>query len=422
VTPAWAPDGRSRHLAWLGVLHLGCHALLTLLTPLYLAIQHDFGLARVEPVTALMTWQMLTFALATMVSGWLVDRVPGRLVAGGGLLLHGLALVGCARAETLAVARAWIILGGFGSAAYHPVAAKQIIGLFPHNVGRAIGLAAVGSAFGFYLGPTFAGWRAELAGWREPLWLGAAWRVPVGEAGLVAVLVAALYLATTREPRLTQREQVLLEPITSHDRRRLIGAVLMFSLLSIPREFAGIGVDNLHALYVQQSRGFAMGLGAVGSLLGLRGILSLWISPWFAALSDRGHRLRWWAAVMLGGAVCTALVPWLPPAWAKVAIVAQGVLILANYPILESALVERLPARVRGRAYAVNLAIIGTFAATAPKLVGARVDQVVGETAGGAPSEWFHGLYLALAAMFAVSVLAAFALGRVERAGRRWAG
>jgi len=422
VTAAWAPDGRARQLAWLGVLHFACHALLTLLTPLYLAIQSDFGLARVEPVTALMTWQMLTFALATLLAGWLVDRVPGRLVAGGGLLLHGLALVGCARAETLVAARAWIILAGIGSAAYHPVAARQIIGLFPQNVGRAIGLAAVGSAFGFYLGPTFAGWRAELAGWREPLWLGAAWRVPVGEAGLAAILVATLYLLTTREPVLHEPQPATLEPITGQDRQRLIVAVVLFSLLSIPREFAGIGVDNLHALFVQQSRGFSMGLGAVGSLLGFKGILSLYISPLMASLSDRGHRLRWWAGVMLGAAGVTALVPWLPPALAKIAIVAQGVLILSNYPILESALVERLPARVRGRAYAVNLAIIGTFAATAPKLVGARVDQVVGQPAGGAPAELFGGLYFGLAVMFAVSVLAAFALGLVERAGRRWAG
>lgn len=418
----WAPDGRSRHLLWLGLLHLGCHALLTLLTPLYLAIQADFGLARVEPVTALMTWQMLTFALATLLSGWLVDRVPGRTVAGCGLLLHGLALLGCARAGDLASARAWIILAGLGSAAYHPVAAKQIIGLFPRNVGRAVGLAAIGSAFGFYLGPTFAGWRAELAGWQAPVWVGAAWRVPLAEAGGVAVVAALLYFATTREPDLVQRRVLPAEPITGQDRRRLLGAVLLFSLLSIPREFAGIGVDNLHALFVQQSREFSMGLGAVGSLLGFRGILSLWVSPQLASLSDRGHRLRWWAAVMLGGAICTLLVPWLPPALAKIAIVAQGVLILANYPILESALVERLPARVRGRAYAVNLAIIGTFAATAPKLVGARVDQLVGPTAGGAPAELFRGLYLALAAMFAVSVLAAFALDRIERAGRRWEG
>ncbi|NUQ01483.1 MAG: hypothetical protein HUU35_16690, partial [Armatimonadetes bacterium] len=107
---------RGRILFFLAVLHLLCHALLSMLTPLYVAIQRDFGLAHLEPVTALSTWLAVTFAIATLGAGWLCDRAPGRWIAGVGLVFHGLGLIGLARAPDLGWARFWLVIAGIGAA------------------------------------------------------------------------------------------------------------------------------------------------------------------------------------------------------------------------------------------------------------------------------------------------------------------
>ncbi len=416
-----ASDFRARrgwHLFWLSVLHMMCHGLLTLILPLYVAIQHDFGLSGVEPATALSTWQAMVFAIATLGVGWLCDRTPGRRIAGWGLVVQGLGLIGLAAAPTLGWARFWVVVSGIGAAGYHPVAARQIIGLYPEAVGWAMGMVGIGSAIGFYAGPRYAGWYAERAGWSEPVWNAAAWRAPMLHAGLVAIVVAVLFMVLTIEPVLSVRPRAN-GGSERRDKALLVGALGLLGILLIPRDFSAVGFDALHSLYLQHGP-FAVGLGGVGSLLGYKGLLSLVTNPIMSWLSDRGHRLRWWAGVLLASAVFGAAVPWLPPALAKLALVLNGMFFLANYPIFESALVERVPPHVRGRAYALILTIVGVFSATAPKVIGARVDAF-GATGAVAAGD-FRRLYLGLAACMVAALLAVPLLGQVQRRGDRLAG
>ncbi|MCC7493556.1 MAG: MFS transporter [Fimbriimonadaceae bacterium] len=412
---------RSVVLFFLSVLHMLCHALLSLLTPLIVAMQQDFGLPGVEPITALNTWLGVTFAGATLAFGALTDRAPGRLIAGWGLVVHGLGLLGLASANSLPQARLWLVIAGIGAAAYHPVAARQIPGLYPEAVGRAFGLVAIGAAVGFYGGPRFAGWRAELAGFQAPLWNAAAWRVPVWEAGLVAVLLAVVYLLATAEPELPQPAGGGAA-IRGRDKAALVVAIAALGLLLIPRDFGGLGFESLNSLFLQRGAGFGLSVGAVGSLLGYKGLISLVSNPLFSHLSDRGQRLWWWAGTLVATALCGLLIPLLSPGPAQVALVLQGMFFLANFPIFEAALLERVPARLRGRAYALVLCIVGAFSAVAPKAVGGWVDALVQPGQALIARDAFAPLYWRLGCGLLSSLLAVPLLVVIQRRGRRLEG
>ncbi len=393
----------------MAVLHLLCHAMLVLPIPLFKLIQHDFGLARVEPVTALGTALALTFALATLGTGWLCDRAPGRWIAGVGLVFHGLGLIGMARSPSLGWATFWLVVAGIGSAGYHPVAARQVVGLYPEAVGKAMGVQAIGSALGFWIGPRFAGWRADHAGWRAPVF----------EAGVVAVIVAITYLLCTIEPVLPGHD----EPAGGNgaersDKLLMVVALGLLGVLLIPRDFAGMAYDALNALFLQHAEGYRLSVDVVGGLLGAKGLLSLVSNPLMAWLSDRGHRLWWWAATIAASACCGLLVPWLPPPAAKLSLVLCGMFFLANYPVFEAALLERIPPRLRGRGYALVLTIVGVFAAFSYTWVGGRVDHLVAGAAAVTP-ERFRPIYALLSVALISSLAAIPLLNLVGRRGDR---
>src|SRR4051794_1308859 len=71
-------------------------------------------------------------------------------------------------------------------------AARVILG-----PGMAIGLVGAGSGLGFYLGPKFAGWRAETAAWD---WGHVTqWQKPLVELGIIGLVVGVLFLLFATE-------------------------------------------------------------------------------------------------------------------------------------------------------------------------------------------------------------------------------
>jgi MFS family permease len=313
------------------------------------------------------------------------------------------------------------VLSFAGAAGYHPVAGRVVIGMFPEAVGKAIGLAGIGAGLGFLFGPWFSGFRTELAGWHAPLWDATAWRAPMLEAGCFALAVALVYSLTTREPHLAPHHvDVDRGRATPRQKRDLILLICLLGVALIPREFANAGLEALGSLFFQ--RGYGLAVGTVGLVLAFKGLISLVTNPLVALLSDRGHRLWWLSAMWLGCGVCGALVPWLPPLPAQIALILSGTFMLANYPVFESALLERLPAHIRGRAYSLILAIVGAAAAFAPKLMGRAVDGLSSAAGRTVPAELFRPLFALLAVAVAVSLVAIPLLvalkGQNERFGR----
>lgn len=399
---------RGRILLYQALLHMMCHGLLSMLVPLYLVIQHDYGLARVEPVTALSTWSAVVFAVATLAVGSVVDALPTKLVSGLGLMLHGAGMVGLATAPTIQLATFWVVIAAIGAAGYHPVAARVLVGLYPEKVGYAVGRAGIGAGLGFWLGPKYAGWMAEQHGWR----------VAMSSAGWFAILLAVVFLLTTTEPELRDRERPAGGSVRG-DKVLYLVVLGLLSLALMPRDYAGIGLDTLNSLYLQRAQ--ALGVTLVGGVLGYKGLISLVVNPLLAQLSDRGHRLWWWAATLLLSGIFAALVPWLSPTLGQVALVASGVFLLANYPVFESALVERVPPRLRGRTYSVILTIVGMASAFAPKYVGAGVDHLVGGQPGAVPPALFQSLYAQLGIAMVASLAAVPLLNVLRQRGNRLA-
>src|SRR5258708_10679304 len=125
------------------------------------------------------------------------DRHDRRLLLGIGLLGNALAvtLMGFTHAYAVLLLLS-VIAGAFGTL-FHPTANALIPAHYPKSPGMAIGLLGVGSGLGFYVGPKYAGWRAEAATWQ--LWHVAQWQKPVIELGLAGVAIALLFLLFATE-------------------------------------------------------------------------------------------------------------------------------------------------------------------------------------------------------------------------------
>src|SRR5207247_2190734 len=101
--------------------------------------------------------------------GILADKSSRKRLMTSGLILNSLGFVGLALARSYPMAMLSVVLAGFGGSFYHPSATALVARLFPTGTGKALGWVGVGASGGFFLGPLYAGWRAETSGWRAPI-------------------------------------------------------------------------------------------------------------------------------------------------------------------------------------------------------------------------------------------------------------
>jgi MFS family permease len=316
-------------------LHAFTHVYWVALTPLYLLMREDLGLASVSRVTLLMTVMMTAYFLPSYPVGMLADRFPRKHLLAFGLLLNGAAFVGLGCAPNYGTALACAALAGLGGTFYHPAATALVAGLFPLQTGRALGIVGIGASVGFFAGPIYSGWRAEAVGWRGP----------VIELGVAGVVMAMLFLWRAREP-----ERAPVTPGSVGLRVRLggrhwlaLGAAALFLSL---RDFAGTAVGSGGALFLQQAHGFspartgvALSLIFLGSAVG---------NPLFGHLGDR--RLGFWlTAVLLIAGVAVMLMPWIPGGAVPPLLLAYGFFFMGSYPMTEAAVVRAVPDAARGR-------------------------------------------------------------------------
>src|SRR5206468_9253289 len=121
---------------------------------------------------------------------------------------------------------------------------------------------------GFYVGPKYAGWRAEAATWQ--LWHVAQWQKPVIELGLAGVLTGLLFLlfateAGARSPKVPR----LRPPLSQALRRRVLGIAATLGC----RDFAGVASISLIGIYLQKAHG--MTIKQTGAILGTLMLLSI---------------------------------------------------------------------------------------------------------------------------------------------------
>src|SRR5436190_13508547 len=182
-----------------GVLHGFTHVYQVALMPLYLLIQRDFNLKSVGHATLLVTIMMAAYFIPSYPMGILADRWNRKKLLGWGLALNALGFVALALAPSYPYAVLAMVLAGFGGSFYHPAATAMVARLYPVGTGRALGLAAIGASVGFFVGPLYTGWRAEML---ESVSGAAAWRRPVLELGVLGLIatLAFVWLADNERP------------------------------------------------------------------------------------------------------------------------------------------------------------------------------------------------------------------------------
>jgi MFS family permease len=375
---------RSRTLWMCGILHGFTHLYHVALLPLYFQIQKDFQLASIGQATFLVTSMMAAYYLPSYFMGHLADRMSRKKLLEWGIYLNSAGFIGLAFAPNYSYALAAMILAGFGGSFYHPAATAMVVRIFPANTGRVLGLVGMGASVGFFLGPVYTGWRAASAGWRAPV-------LELGIAGIVAAILFG-WLSTDEAPG-TEAPERAPESIFPSGALWVLffAACLAFSL----RDFASCSMATLGSLFLQKAHGF--NIRSAGLALSAIFIPSLISNPLFGRLSDSGRK-RWIAFVIGVGAVIIWLFPHIPRRFLITTLLVYGFFFMANYPIVEAALMESVPDAVRGRVFGIFITVGGLLGNLAHWVMGRWVESL-------GPAASLAGSYRTIYGLLAITAL-----------------
>ncbi len=376
---------------WLsGVLHGFTHLYQIALVPLYLLIQRDLKLASVGEATLLVTVMGISYFLPSYPVGILADRMSRKKMLAIGLTLNGLGFVMVGLAPNYAGALAGVVLSGLGGSFYHPAATALIARLYPVGTGRALGLVAIGASIGYFVGPIYTGWRAEMSG---------SWRPPVLELGAFGIIFAGIFYWLCDEdaaPPAVPRHYAHTDKLFPTRALWLffVAAAFCFSL----RDFAGSGMSSLGSLYLQEARGFDP--KTTGFMLSGIFLASAASNPIFGHLSDRG-RIRWTILLLVLALSMIALFPHVPRQWMFVTLSAYGFFFLASYPVVEAAVMESVPDSVRGRVFGLFITAGGLVGNLAHWVVGVAVKRLGPDAA---LPQSYYPFYFGLAGLVVLSL------------------
>ena len=391
--------GRRARTLWMcGILHGFTHLYHVALLPLYFQMQRDFQLASVGQATFLVTSMMVAYYLPSYFMGHLADHTSRKKLLEWGLYLNSAGFIGLAFAPNYASAIGAMLLAGFGGSFYHPAATAMVVRSFPHNPGHALGLVGMGASVGFFFGPVYSGWRAAMSGWRAPV-------LELGIAGIVAAFLFGRF--AMEEVAKTETHETVPRRIFPTGALWLLffAACLAFSL----RDFASCSMATLGSLFLQKAHGFD--LRTTGMALSGIFIASLVSNPIFGRLSDSGRK-RWIAFVIGTGAILMWIFPFVPRHLLAAALIVYGFFFMANYPIVEAALLESVPDAVRGRVFGIFILVGGLLGNLAHWAMGRWVEGL-GPAANSAAS--YRGMYGLLALIALLSLLGLPCLQRIRK-------
>ena len=391
---------KKRTLALLTLLHGFTHLYHVALLPLFLRIKDDFNLPTTDEATLLLTVLMFAYYAPSYIAGELSDRFSRKWLLTIGLALNGLGFVLLALAPSYPLAMAAVVLAGLGGTLYHPSGMAMVGDLFHGKGGRAFGIVGIGGGAGFFLGPLYTGWRADMTGdWRAPL-------LELGLAGIVAAIIFCLL--AKRIPRTHNTESTTRKPLFPTTATLAVFAVAIFAFGI--RDMGGNGVSTLGSLFLQKVHGWDLTkTGFALSLIFLAAIIS---NPLFGHLSDRGgNRPTWIILTLTLGAVVAIFIPRGAADWTIPIFIVHGFFLMACYPMIEALMMEAVDPAVRGRAVGVYLTVSGGAGTVAHWLCGRWVDGMANDTVSTA----YHGYYVLLAALMMVTLAGVAGLEWIRR-------
>jgi MFS family permease len=379
-------------LALCTLLHAFTHAYSALIVPLYLMVVADLKLPGVKHAAAVVTLYNVVYWGLAFPAGVLADRFSRRLLLGVGLFANALAVLGMGTTRSYEWLLIWSVVAGVAGSLFHPASSSLVPAHYPRSPGMAIGLLGSGAGLGFFLGPQYAGWRAESATWH----LGsiADWQRPLVELAVVGLVLATAFLLLAREApsRLAARRRA--EPTPPVDalasmpespglpieRGHHLSKSMRLKVLAIAftlgfRDLAGVAGLSLASIYLQKAYGY--GPREAGLVVGCMMLLSVIVNPTAVFLSPGRRRLPTLLGFLGLGAL---LVPVAPLTGSVAGVVVVLCLFqtcqLSSYAVSDAATLERVVPEVRGRVVGLFLCIAGTIGATGPWVMGAWVDAL----------------------------------------------
>lgn len=253
-------------------------------------LAESFGLSKAR-LGLLSLVNLAVFALASLASGPIADRLGPRRVIFTGVLLWSIATIGSALSTSFPMLLFFRALVGVGEGAYGPSAnALLCADAPPHARGRALGIYNAGMAFGASTGLFVGAVLAPIIGWRGVFWI-------AGTPSLLLALMAAFVAA----PRRIERPHV--EPARAY---LLNPTFIAFLLGGILVTFGASGLLFWSRALIIDERGFSVIGGSIMMLsIGLGcGIGGVLLGGY---VGDRyGHRRKGGHAFVMGASLLIA--------------------------------------------------------------------------------------------------------------------
>lgn len=363
-----APGARSHvTLALCTILHAFTHAFTSLMVPLYIVMTADLKLKGVGYASAISTVYFLVYCIVSDRAGVLADRHNRKALLGIGLLGNAAAITAMGLTRSYELMMLFGILAGLFGALFHPAANALVPAHYPKSPGMAIGLLSIGSGIGFYAGPQFAGWRSQAATWH---WGTIAdWQRPLIEAGIAGIVFGILFLLVAREVPGHDSEKIAT-PLPP----KMRGQIYRLAAVIMCRDFAGLATLSLSSIYLQKAHG--LDPKQTGFIVGAMMLVSIIVNPLAVYLSPGKLRLPVLSGVMVCGGLTIATLPFWPVSMVLIVLSVFMAFQLGSYAVSDAAMLERVPAAVRGRAVGIFLMVAGTFSATAPFVMGWWTDHL----------------------------------------------
>ncbi len=301
-------------------------------------------------------------ALPRIPVGYLLTKVPRHhVVLGAGLVLSAAALL-TGSADSVRTLQAGGLLLGLASGAYFVAAVPLVAELFPEGRGRAIGIHGAASQLAAVVAPGVVVATLLVGGWSTVFRL-----VAVATLVVTAVLVVVIRRNPLPEGAGADRD---FRAALGYWPVLLVGIVVV----AVPG-FVWQGVFNFYVTYLTGVKGVSDGVAnALLTVIFAAGLPAFWFG---GRLADRLPHVPF----QLGLMTCfTAGLCGLVLADGTIALVAVTVLlgltIHATFPVVDTYVLESLPADSRGSAYAVFTGVALTFEATGSGAIGFAAEAV----------------------------------------------
>ncbi len=307
------------------------------------------------------------YAISSFGFGYAADRHIRRTVLALGLVIWSVATAASGLATGFTSLFAARFFTGIGEASLYPAAMSLLAERFAvASRGRAMGIFGAAAAVGGGLGIGLGGLLADALGWRRVFFT-------YGAVGLLLVPLA-LSVPERRRPPPVGEDARTLEVLLRLIRDRRLLAIWLAGLLMMA---SGMGYSTWAPSYFVRVRG--MEVHSAGLFFGIAVMIGGMGGAVLGGLfADRCRRRRFAgeldvpvvaAALAVPLATAVLVVTW-PPAFLAAGILAP-MAIFAYFPAIQTVVVELVPPRQHGIAYAVNILFLaGVGSALGPFLVG----------------------------------------------------